>query len=270
METFNSGGFKIAYDDINPEGKAGTIMLVHGFVTNRTENWKRLGWYTAFERKNYRVLALDHRGHGDSDKPHDPEAYNRLDMARDVINLMDHVGLEWANVMGYSMGAHLSLSLARDHAERLGYLILGGIGGTMLPGYKRPDTGRPPPNMTMAEAMLVDDPEKITDPTQKGFRQFAINQGEDLQALAACTQGKGVGVTPEEMGRLKAPTLVVAGSHDHLAGDPKALADAIPGAKSFTVPNTDHFSAIPHVGYKAAVFDFLEGWMDEDLPEGLR
>ena len=53
METFSSGGFKIAYDDINPQGRAGTFMLVHGFVTNRTENWKRLGWYTAFERKDF-------------------------------------------------------------------------------------------------------------------------------------------------------------------------------------------------------------------------
>jgi pimeloyl-ACP methyl ester carboxylesterase len=268
METFSSGGFKIAYDDIAPPGQAqGTVVLVHGFATNRTENWKRLGWYTAFERKGFRVVALDHRGHGESEKPHDPAAYDRGAMAQDVLNLMDHLGLGRVELMGYSMGAHLSLAIARDHPDRVANLIVGGIGGRMLPGA--PPREGPMPNMTLPEALAVDDPAKISDPTMKGFRLFADQQGDDKEALAACSQGRGGGITPEELGRLRVPTLVVAGSWDQLAGDPQALADAIPGAKAVTLPGVDHFSAIPHALYKAAVFDFLEGWMDE-MPEHLR
>ena len=66
----------------------------------------------------------------------------------------------------------------------------------------------------------------------------------------------------DHLAGLRMPTLVVAGSRDEMAGDPQGLADAIPGAKSVTLPACDHFSAIPHALYKAAVFDFLEGWLE--------
>jgi pimeloyl-ACP methyl ester carboxylesterase len=58
------------------------------------------------------------------------------------------------------------------------------------------------------------------------------------------------------------PVLVAAGSRDEIAGDPQALADAIPGARAVSLPACDHFSAIPHALFKAAVFDFLDGWLD--------
>ena len=112
----------------------------------------------------------------------------------------------------------------------------------------------------MAEALTTDDPGSITDPTLRGFRQFADNQGEDRLALAACSQGRGGAAGADAIWGLNVPTLIVAGSRDELAGDPQALADAIPGAKSVTLPACDHFSAIPHALFKAAVFDFLEGW----------
>jgi pimeloyl-ACP methyl ester carboxylesterase len=58
------------------------------------------------------------------------------------------------------------------------------------------------------------------------------------------------------------PVVVIAGERDEIAGDPAALAQAIPGATSVTLPACDHFSAIPHALFKAAVFDFLEGWLE--------
>lgn len=264
MATFQSGGLDLAYDDIRPAGgEQGTVVLVHGFATSRAENWRRLGWYGAFERKGWRTIAFDHRGHGESAKPHDPSAYGRAAMVGDLMGLMDHLGVGQAVLMGYSMGAHVSLRAGLDHGERFSHLILGGIGGRMLPGGAPPG---PVPTMTMAEALLAPDPSVITDAMQKGFRQFAEQQGEDLKALAACTQGQGQPLDPDELWALRMPTLVVAGARDQLAGDPQALADAIPGAKSVTLPGCDHFNAIPHALYKAAVFDFLEGWLDDDLP----
>jgi pimeloyl-ACP methyl ester carboxylesterase len=119
-------------------------------------------------------------------------------------------------------------------------------------------------SMTMAEALTTNDVATITDPTLKGFRQFAENQGEDRLALAACSRGAGAAADAAALGRVRATTLVVAGSRDELAGDPRLLADAIPGAKAVTLPACDHFSAIPHALFKAAVFDFLDGWEDED------
>ena len=256
MATFRSGELSIVYDDLRPGDEAGSaVALIHGFASNRTENWKRLGWYAAMERAGYRTLALDLRGHGESDKPHNAAAYGREAMGQDVIALLDHAGLQRANLVGYSMGAHVALALALAHPERIDRLVLGGIGGRVL-GLGE---ARPAPALSLAEALLAPDPSTITDPIQRGFRQFAEVQGEDRAALAACASApQGQPVTREALRRLDMPVLVVAGAHDELAGDPQALAEAIPGAKAVVLPGCDHFSAIPHALFRSAVFDFLD------------
>jgi pimeloyl-ACP methyl ester carboxylesterase len=259
MASYTSGELSIAYDDIQPDGDK-TVFLVHGFATSRAENWRRLGWYGAFERKGYRIVALDLRGHGESDKPHDPAAYGAGALLGDITGLMDHLQLGRVDLMGYSMGARLALQTAMAHPGRVENLIVGGIGGRMF----EPADPAKVPTMSMAEAMRAEDPETITDKTMKGFRLFADGQGEDRLALAAFTEGRtgGGGFGRDDLFAVRTPTLVVAGSRDEMAGDPQALADAIPGAKSVTLPACDHFSAIPHALYKAAVFDFLEGWLE--------
>ena len=234
------------------------VVLVHGFATSRAENWRRLGWYGAFERKGWRVAALDLRGHGESDKPHDPGAYAREALAADVLGLMDHLGLGQVNLFGYSMGARLALQIAAAHPGRVEGLIVGGVGGRLLEPLG--ETGQ---TMTMAEAMTAPSADAISDKTLRGFRLFAEQQGEDLAALAAFSQGRGgAELGRDELLRIEASTLVVAGARDEMAGDPEVLADAIIGAKAVTIEGCDHFSAIPHALFKAAVFDFLEGWMD--------
>ena len=258
MATYTHDGLTLAYDDITPHGEVmGTAVLVHGFATNRDENWKRLGWYAAFERKGWRAVALDLRGHGQSDKPHAASAYARDAMVGDVLALMDHLRLGRVDLMGYSMGSHLSLALALAHPDRVANLLLGGVGARMVTG-EDPFTGK----MTMAEALRLEDPAGVTEPTLKGFRQFADNQGEDRLALAACSEGRGERTDPARLASLSMPVLVVAGSRDEIAGNPQVLADAIPGAVCVSLPACDHFTAIPHALYKSAVFDFLEGWVD--------
>ena len=253
MGSFQSGGTTLAFDDIGPrDGRP--IVLVHGFASNRNEMWKRLGWYGAFERKRYRCIALDCRGHGESDKPHDAAAYGRDALVGDITALMEHLGVNRADVMGFSMGARLALAFALSHPERVDHLVLGGIGGKLF------EPGRDPALMT--EAMTADDPETIAEPLLRSFRHFADEQGEDRLALAACAQGGGGDFTPDMLAGLTVPTLVVAGARDTLAGDPEELAVAIPGARAVTLPGCDHFSAIPHALFKASVFDFLDDVMD--------
>jgi pimeloyl-ACP methyl ester carboxylesterase len=260
MASFPSGALTLAYDDIAPPGApAGAVLLIHGYASNRVENWRRLGWYSAFERSGYRLIALDLRGHGESEKPHDPAAYGRAQMVGDVVALMDHLRLRRVSLMGYSLGAHLALQTALSVPQRLDHLILGGIGGRLLAD------ALPPPGMTLAEALLSENPDDITDPIQKGFRRFAEAQGEDRLALAACAESLGPPVGRDALEGLSVATLIVAGARDGLAGDPAVLAAAIPHAKAVTLPACDHFSAIPHALFKAAVFDFLDG-PEEDVP----
>jgi pimeloyl-ACP methyl ester carboxylesterase len=259
MASFLSDGVQIAYDDITPAGGADrTVVLIHGFASNRVEGWKRTGWYAAFERRRTRVIALDQRGHGESAKLYEPQAYERERLAADVLNLMDELGVERADLFGYSMGTRTALELAIAQPSRLSHLILGGVGGKLL--EKAPDVAGEP----MADAMLAEDPSTISQPMLQSFRQFADEQGEDRKALAAVTRVKNMPFNREAMAEMPVPTLVVAGSGDEGAGDPEALARIFPHGHGVTIPGCDHFSAIPHALTKAAVFDFLDGLLGED------
>jgi pimeloyl-ACP methyl ester carboxylesterase len=251
MAQFEHDRLALAYDDI---GDGEPIVLIHGFASNRTENWRRVGWYGAIERKRMRLLALDVRGHGESAKPHDAALYKSTALAGDVIALMDHAGITRAHVMGYSMGARIALATALSHPDRVDRLVIGGIGGKL---FDPPRDGHP-----LADAMSAENLDTISEPLLKSFRHFADEQGEDRKALAACAKGLDFRFTPDGVSAIRAPTLVVAGARDTLAGSPDDLAHAIPGARAITLPGCDHFSAIPHALFKANVFDFLDGTLE--------
>ncbi|HEV2532248.1 alpha/beta hydrolase [Phenylobacterium sp.] len=263
MASFTHDGVLLAYDDISPAGGAErTIVLLHGFTSNRNEGWRRTGWYGAFERRRVRVIALDQRGHGESAKLYDPQAYTRDKLAADALALMDHLEVGRADLFGYSMGTRTALKTAMTAPDRFSNLILGGVGGKLL---------EPSPSVTgnpMSEALLAADPETISQPMLKSFRQFADEQGEDRKALAAFVQARNPPLDQDAMRGLPMPVLVVAGQRDEGAGDPEDLARIFPRGHGVTVVGCDHFSAIPHALTKAAVFDFLDGMMDPDFPEG--
>jgi len=239
----------LAYDDVGPRDAPDTVVLLHGFSSNRNENWRRVGWLGAFERRRVRAIAFDLPGHGESDKPHDPAAYRIDVLTGDVIAALDALDVPSATLMGYSMGARLAPAIALARPERFDRLILGGVGGKMFDA--------PPPGNPMAEAMEAENIDAISDPLLRSFRMFADEQGEDRKALAAFARARSGGGYDKDA-RLRMPTLVVAGARDTLAGSPDDLAAEIPSGRSVTLPGCDHFSAIAHALFKAAVFDFLE------------
>ncbi len=251
MAAFSSSGLTIAFDDIGA-GEGRPILLVHGFTSNRNENWQRLGWYGALERKRIRCVAMDCRGHGESAKPHDPSLYGRAAMAGDVLALADHLSIERFHLMGYSMGARIALAACLASPERVATLTLGGVGARLLDEQSIP--GNP-----MAAAMEAQDPETITDPMLRSFRRFADEQGEDRLALAALTRNSHAPVERAALQALRVPVLVVAGARDELAGDPEVLARSFGDGRAVVLPGCDHFSAIPHVLFKSTLFDFLDG-----------
>lgn len=259
MPTFLSDGVEIAFDDIAPAGEPqGVMLLVHGFASNRKEGWRRTGWYAALERRGVRCIALDQRGHGESAKLYEPQAYERDRLAADVVALMDHLDLSRADLFGYSMGSRTALAAALAAPERFSNLILGGVGEKLL---------EPRPPGGLAEAMLAADPETISHPMLRSFRHFADEQGEDRRALAAFTQAQNPPLDVTAMNSSPVPVLVVAGQRDTGAGDPDGLAAAFPQGRGLTVVGCDHFSAIPHALTKAAVFDFLDGMLDDPFAD---
>lgn len=261
MPSATLNGVTIAYDDIAPAGPVQrTVMLLHGFASNRNEGWRRTGWYGAFERRGIRTIALDQRGHGESVKSHDPADYTRAKLAADAVALLDHLGVGRCEVFGYSMGTRTALQIALEAPDRIAHLMLGGIGGKLF------DPPRPGASEAMQQAMATDDPESIDQPFLKSFRQFADEQGEDRQALAAMSATQNPAWDRTALGSLPMPVLVVAGARDELAGDPEELARLFPHGKGVSLPGCDHFSAIPHASLKATVFDFLDGLLDDDFP----
>lgn len=262
MPTATLNGVEIAYDDIAPPGPAErTILLLHGFASNRNEGWKRTGWYSALGRRGFRVIAMDQRGHGESAKSYDPADYGRATLAKDALALLDHLGVGRPEVFGYSMGTRTAMQMAIDAPERINNLMLGGVGGKLFDPPRAPENGE-----TIVTAMSAEDPASIRTEFLKSFRQFADEQGEDRQALAAFSQAASPPLERAALGRLDMPVLVVAGVGDDLAGNPEALAAAFPHGRGVTLPGCDHFSAIPHASLKATVLDFLDGLLDDDFP----
>jgi pimeloyl-ACP methyl ester carboxylesterase len=238
-------GVRIAYEVV---GEGRPIILAHGFASDRKQNWKDVGWYETLTSAGYRVVALDFRGHGESDKPHDDSAYGDK-MLGDVLSVMDASGLERPDLMGYSMGAILSLGLVMSAPQRFGRVILGGIGES----YFNPRTHR----RGIAAALRATDPTTITDPTEKAFRAFASQGGKDLAALAACMSAERTMYTREQLATCTAPILVVAGEKDVQAGAPDPLAAAFAKGRAVTVPRRDHMTTVGDRVYKEAVLEFL-------------
>ena len=250
----NADGLAIAYDDTGPAG-ARPLLMIHGFSSNRGEGWKRTGWFAACQQRGQRALALDLRGHGESAKPHDPSLYGRQKLAGDVIALMDHLEIDTADVIGFSLGSRVAATVAMNAPRRVSNLILSGVGDRWFKPSQDDDA--------MARAMEAGDPASISQPLLQSFRHFADEQGEDRLALAACTRAEKDPITADHLYGIMAPTLVIAGARDDLAGDPRGLAEAIPGAKAVSVPGCDHFALITHGLLKASAFDFLDGWLEE-------
>lgn len=246
MPSFHNGAVDIAFID---EGEGDPIVLVHGFASTKNVNWVYPAWVSELRKDGRRVIALDNRGHGDSAKLYDPALYSIVEMASDVTALMDHLDINAADVMGYSLGGRIAAHIALTTPERLRSAIFGGIGMAMIEG------GGPGENVASAlEAPSIDE---VTDPVGRTFRAFADQTRSDRLALAACMRGSRGLMSREDAGRIAVPVLVAVGTTDEVAGSGPALGALIPGAKVLDIPNRDHMRAVGDKVYKAGVVDFL-------------
>ena len=247
MADFDSSGVRINYID---EGSGPAVVLVHGFASNLQGNWRAPGVVDALVASGRRVVALDCRGHGRSDKPHDPEAYGGTIMADDVIALMDHLGIRQADLAGYSMGGMLSASLLARHPERLRSVILAGVGDAVVRG--RPTGNRE----AIAQAMEAPEGTRSDNATARGFRAFAERSGNDLEALAAIQRSTRGGYDATKLAETRLPVMVLVGEDDALVGSAEPLAAYIPGAKLVKVPG-DHLAAVGQPQFRDAIVAFF-------------
>jgi pimeloyl-ACP methyl ester carboxylesterase len=242
---FDSDGVRIHYEVNGPEG--GTpVVMVHGFASDYRLNWVGSRWQETFTNAGFRVVGIDCRGHGHSDKPHEEAAYAVDVMAGDVVHLLDELDIESAAYVGYSMGARIGLEVILDAPQRVTRAVLGGIGGAGAIGSAR----------AIANALRTGEP--TDDPMAQTFYRFASSRPvNDLQALAACIVGLKPDANPSRLAAVKTPVLIVVGADDQIARGAPELVELIPTARLVTIPGRDHMSAVPAREFKLAAVEFL-------------
>lgn len=251
MLEFHGETARLAYIDERPSDidLGEPILLVHGFASTHAVNWVFPQWIKTLNEAGRRVVAFDNRGHGRSEKFYDPAAYAVPQMAEDARALLDHLDIEAADVMGYSMGARITAFLAETHPHRVRSAILGGLGARLVDGGGLPQH--------IQAAMEAPSLESLTSPKARMFRSFAEATKSDLAALAACARGARQGIDEKRLAALDVPVLVAIGTADDIAGDPYELARLFPRGEALPIPGCDHNRAVGDKTYKNAVLDFL-------------
>jgi len=174
-------------------------------------------------------------------------------MAGDVVRLLDHLKVPRALLMGYSMGAWISLKVVLSWPQRIRAVVLGGIGG----GSGTGSMADPRRRQVIASALLAERAEDVTDPIPRQFRQFAEANRNDLKALAACMSGDRPLLDPATLGAIRIPVMIVVGTKDELVGSAEPLAAAIAGAELVKLEGRDHLNAPGDKRYKEAVARFF-------------
>jgi len=259
---FNSNGVRIRYID---QGSGPPIVLIHG-NGGSLDGWTSTGTVEDLAR-DYRVIAFDARGHGKSDKPHDPKAYGG-EMRLDVIRLLDHLGIQRAHIIGYSMGGSMTAALLTTHPSRFLTAVVAGAAGRFRPWTAEDD------KLTEQEASEKEtecvsrtqlyrlSPVNGPKPSDEQIKQLSVqcmaNQDNDRFAQAALTRSrKGTVLTPSAVAAVKVPTLGVVGSLDGYLSDFKALKQLRPDLELIVIEGATHATARRHPQFIGSVRAFL-------------
>ena len=242
---FDSDGVRLHYELHGPDDGP-PIVLVHGFASHFRLNWVGTRWQETLTGAGYLVIGLDCRGHGDSEKPHDPKAYAPDVMASDVRRLLDHLDVRAADLLGFSMGARVGLQAVLDFPDRWRHAVLAGLG----------TRGAIDQAASIARALRGGEPE---NPIAQSFYSFAsARPHNDLEALAACIEAPQPKLDRARLQAIRTPILLVIGEKDELASGADELVEMIPTARLVTVPGRDHLGTVPAREFKDAALAFLE------------
>jgi pimeloyl-ACP methyl ester carboxylesterase len=247
MPSFLSDGISIAYE-VHGQGKP--VLCIHGFGSSGKVNWLDTGWVQTLTEAGYQAITLDNRGHGASRKLYDTQLYFAHQMADDAVNLLDHLGIRSAPVIGYSMGARIAAFLALNHPDRVTAAVWGGMGLNLISGLADSET--------IISALTAESLSQVTDRIGRQFRIFADHNKADKAALAACMVSSREPMSEAQVRQIAGPVLVAVGADDDMAGAPEPLAALLPQGEAFTIARRDHMRATGDPTFKQAALAFLE------------
>ncbi len=228
-------------------GEGRPVVLVHGFLSNGRMNWEDYGTAQALVDRGFQVILPDLRAHGDSDVPTDPAAYPADVLARDLAEIVNHLGLTDYDLVGYSLGSRTVTRAVVAHGLAPRRIVLGGMGA---PGIMN---AMPRVNWFI-ETIRNRETAKPLTPEGRVAR-FLKSTGTNPEA-AALVLASHVDTPAEVLAQITQPVLIVAGAKDDDNGSAADLAAAIPGARYAEVPG-DHMSCITMPEFRQVIADFL-------------
>ena len=242
-----SDGVKIHY---LTAGQGTPVVLVHGYTGSAQGNWFSNGVAEALAAK-HRVVAIDCRGHGQSDKPHDPKMYGPR-MAKDVIEMMDHLKIEKAHVHGYSMGGMIVTMLLATAPERF---ITAAYGGSGVPEVEddwraKVPADKPGPDPNEAEA--------------SGRLRAAANRDEEaLKAVRAYPWKPGERARID-LAKIKIPVLAINGEFDRPSEKTQRMKRELANFRSVVLVGKSHLTAITAGYIPREYVEALVGFIEEN------
>lgn len=216
------------------------VVLLHGFATTSATTWGDNGWLDLLADAGQEPVAIDLLGHGTAPKPHEPAAYDGLEAW-----VAGRLPPGPVDAVGFSLGARVLLTLAAEDPGRFRRIVTLGVGANLFqPGGS---------DMILEALEGGGDP---AHPVARYFVRLAGQPGADREALVACLRSPRPVLSPETLGRVTVPVLVVIGERD-FAGPGEPLAEALPDARLVVLPGVDHFATPKDFGAIGAALDFL-------------
>ena len=241
---FDAAGVRLRYLE---RGKGEPVVLLHGFG-NTAELWSDNHIVQDLSR-DYRVIAFDERGHGKSDKPHDPAKYGR-EMGLDVVRLLDHLHIQRAHVVGYSLGGYIVSQLLTLRPERfLSATLIAGAGRFNWDSTRAAlaDTeARERERECISRSMIFrlappNAPRPSEDSLERMSARCLADTTKDRFAFAAIIRSRAdQAFSPSAAAAVTVPTLAIAGSDDPEKAPLQALVQIRPSIKLVVVDGATH------------------------------
>jgi pimeloyl-ACP methyl ester carboxylesterase len=257
---FDSNGVRIRYVTA---GTGDAVILIHGWMSD-SSMWGQLEANPA--TKEFQLIALDLRGHGHSDKPHDAVKYD-AEVAADVTRLLDHLKIEKAHLVGYSSGAFVVGKVAATYPNRIRSVVFGGqapiIGEVKDSDFSEVemfatlvDEGK-----ELGEYLLAVTPKHyaLTDEQAKELAKVMFD-GKDVKAFALAGRGyKKLAVTADDLNKCKAPMLFIHGGNesDHVKSKVMAARKALGRGELKVIDGGDHMTTLTNPEFGSSINTFL-------------
>jgi pimeloyl-ACP methyl ester carboxylesterase len=240
---FDSNGVRIRYVE---QGQGPAIVLMHGYTGTADRHFLANGVFANLA-KDHRAIAIDLRGHGKSGKPAAPSAYGR-EMALDVVRLLDHLEIQRAHVIGYSLGAMIAGRLATLHPERLmsiAYIAALPLRNTdtYMENFAKTSIKELESDMPFKSLAIALQPPGAKAPSDDEIRKAVapLVAANDVKALAALWRGyKGLALSREQLQAITVPSIVIVGSEDMNAAGVPELNKTDPQIRTVVVEGAQH------------------------------